>query len=314
MRLERLHRWQWIFMGLVIGLIVAYVRQMYTDDVLSDYGNTMNTAEQFELSLSQDYKGVRLFKDLVIYPIKLRGEQRFLVAGKFYPGRPERQANGKIAAIWRPYCFIQEKPVYKPFNKLEKLNKPGGPDYALQWKAITNPSLLDFMNIMREAKGINFRYAWWAEPKKSFSLWMGTGVLVIGGIWPFLVNLIAFGSLKAPPEEKGINLRKVKPTATAASEVKVPKSAMTVQDMDQVELLASQLESNLAKAAADEPDDAAAAAAAAPTTGPAPIKQLTATVNERAAGFDDHRDDKSFGANADDFYPTERKATKPHEP
>jgi hypothetical protein len=308
-----------MIVGLVVGFAIAQIRQMYTADVINDFGSSMNSSKQFEMALTDnfEYKGQKhpYFKDLTAYPLKHRDRWTYVVTGMYCPGRPERKANGGGAFVYRPSCFIQEKPVYKPVMDLKTLNKPGGPDYAARWSAIANPTVIDFLNIMHEAKGVNYRYAWWAEPKKSLMLWMATGLVVIGGIWPFLVNLIAFGSLKAPPEEKKVNLRKVKDTSSKTTKAEMSTAAATAADMNEVARMTSNLEEKLAstlteKTSEDAADEAAAAAAAA--AGPGPIKQLTATKLEICADLD-KKDDKAFGAGADDFYPTERKG-KPNKP
>ena len=40
---------------------------------------------------------------------------------------------------------------------------------------------------------IEFEHAWWLAPPMQFPACLAIGIVGIGGIWPFLVNLMAFG-------------------------------------------------------------------------------------------------------------------------
>src|SRR5688572_26162141 len=51
MRVERIHRWQWIIIALVVGFLIGYVRNLFTGEDVSGYGNSMNGQEQFEKAM-----------------------------------------------------------------------------------------------------------------------------------------------------------------------------------------------------------------------------------------------------------------------
>ena len=48
MRVERINRWQWVIIAVVVGFLIAYVRNMFTGEAVSGYGNSMNGQQQFE--------------------------------------------------------------------------------------------------------------------------------------------------------------------------------------------------------------------------------------------------------------------------
>ncbi len=322
MKIERVKRWQWMVISLVVGALLSSVRLLYSADVS---GSSMNSQRQFENGLIQEQKGVRFFKDLVVYPNPIKKGPRaptaaqgnnpkasatqadrtyYIVSGKYYSGRPERQKDGTLNAVWRPYFFVEDSPIYTPQINLAQFNKPGGPDFAKKFKQIPRPTVLDFLAIMKEAKGVDYKYAWWNEPGKGTIVWMGGAFVVIGLIWPCVVSLMAFGTLTPPPEEKGIDLSKVK--ATSTSGLATQRTEPTAEDMDQLKRMEKALEDNIKRS---ERETGPTRPVAAPT-GPAPIKQLTATKLETAP-IEEHKDNKEFGAKADDFYPTERAAAKP---
>src|SRR5215213_9223429 len=51
MRVERIHRWQWVIIALVVGFLIGYVRNLFTGEDISGYGNSMNGQQQFETAI-----------------------------------------------------------------------------------------------------------------------------------------------------------------------------------------------------------------------------------------------------------------------
>src|SRR6266699_1808595 len=51
MRVERVHRWQWILIGLLLGFLIGAVRNFFDDDAVSGYPNSMNGQQQFEMAI-----------------------------------------------------------------------------------------------------------------------------------------------------------------------------------------------------------------------------------------------------------------------
>src|SRR5688572_25718188 len=75
MRLERIHRWQWVIIGLMLGFLVGYVRNLFSGDDLHGYGNSMNGQEQFESSMLtreriSETEARPLFYQLIVFDIK----------------------------------------------------------------------------------------------------------------------------------------------------------------------------------------------------------------------------------------------------
>src|SRR4051794_16841341 len=75
MRVERIHRWQWVIIALVVGFLIAQVRTLFIGEDVSGYGNSMNGQQQFEsaiLSLERLPNGETrpLFYKLIVLNIK----------------------------------------------------------------------------------------------------------------------------------------------------------------------------------------------------------------------------------------------------
>src|SRR5439155_18346396 len=109
--------------------------------------------------------------------------------------------------------------------------------------------------------------------------------VVVGLVLPTILNLIAFGSWRRPPEAKGLSLFGVKARAAA-----VEKPAMQLDDasLQAVEQQLAQSPPGVETVSADTP---------------APILELEAAPVTPAVVGADHG--AEFGAKKDDFYPTD---------
>jgi hypothetical protein len=359
MRVERIHRWQWVIISLVVGFLIGYVRNLDTfAEPVTGYGNSMNSQQQFENALLMHERlpsgEVRpFFYKLTVLDIKDPNPQRLsqedtlkqltpaqkkkydsisrqsdkvaylrevetdlansrrtvAIAGLYYNGRPSTNAKtGQWEKVWHPYFFIAPTP-YKPTrqfaitgtvpqpkptltNKLQalaektQLKPPDAPDSALA-----------YMNALKAQGKIDFTYEWWKAPRVSLVLWVGGCVVIVGGLWPTLVNLLVYGTLGRPIEEKS-DLRKVRSTSQAAKTSREPTEA----DLAQLKALEEQLEANLAASASNSP------LGSSDRPAPAAPKPLTAKELEVAAAAASHQDSHEYAAKPDDFYPTEKRS------
>ena len=293
MQIEKIRRWQWMLIALVVGGLLAAVRYTFDRDITISYPNSINTQVAFERSLLLETAGRRHFKDIKVYSVKLDGKPAHAVCGDYYHGRPEFSradiVNPSRQAVWRDSWFGAPVP-YQPTLDLAQFNKPGGPDYAAQYEALSNPTVVDFLNILKESRNIDYTFAWWAEPKAATAIYMLTSLVLIGVVWPSLIYLIAYGSIFQPPAEKW-DLAGASGTTGAAATAKDV-------DLSAVSSLANKLEDSLKRDARHHTDQPAAASA------PTPIKLLTPHDAELAA-LEAARIAKEFGQDKDDFYPTE---------
>src|SRR5207244_2481957 len=95
------------------------------------------------------------------------------------------EPNGKYK--YKPVHFAAEIPF-----KVVNLVKPKSDIYSIR----------DYLAEVKERfPDVQYRYAWWTQPKAQFGLWMGGAVLLIGGVWPSLVNLMIGAGLGRPHKE-----------------------------------------------------------------------------------------------------------------
>jgi hypothetical protein len=279
--IRNIKRWQWIAVSLIVGLTLGYFQQLPSEDWQKKFGGTI-TQSQFEQSLTREQSGLRWFRDIVVYPesIEIAGKNVpvTIVSGNYFNGKLELQ-DGKPAAVWRPRCYIVEG-AYQPLAP------------AADAKA-TSQTVLAYL---KGVKDVHFTYAWWRDPNWGMTMWTVGSFVLIGLIWPTVINLIVFGSIMRPKEERGIDLSK------AASQNPQAGTRVTDADLAAVAQMGGELEAKLAAGAGvsgsgpQQPADSTA-------------RPLTAAALEATA--EQAHEKKDFGRDKGDFYPTE--VHKPHD-
>ena len=299
--LARVRRWKWILAALVIGPLAAWLWGR-SPDALTASGYSISQA-QFESGLlrvvkhpetgkpivGRDGEPRRYFEDITVYPTNHRDAYgrhvSHLITGSYTNGRVEgyKDAGGaKTREIrWRDAFF----PAPGPYEPLTPAQQPASE---------ASGSVRDYLDGLH-VQGVRYRHAWWHEPGIATPLFTAASALLIGGVWPTLLSLAAFGTLVPPRDGPASHLR----PATSAS-----ASAPTSQpDFAAVQSLANALEAQLAAAATPSVPPRSQLAPAHPSapqlesSPPAPLPHTPATLS------------KAFGQGQDDFYPTELKPT-----
>ena len=291
MTIAQLNRSHWLVISLVVGLALWGIRRGRDADIAL-YGEGLTAQSTFEQALLSDIGGIPQFKNIQVHrAVEDDGSGHSVpidvVAGKFCPGAAE--SDGKYH--WRPFVFIARIP-YQPTIDLSEFYKSGLPSAAARWQKIARPTVVDFLNLAHDYRGVQFSRAWWIE-YPFLTLVVGS-ILIIGLAWPCCIDLMVYGKLVRPREEKGIDLSKV-----IAPQPR-PAPAATQDDLDRLHALEEELEHNLA--------EGAGAAPAAVAVAPAAVRQLTADAQPTA--LTDVHDHKNYRRKADDYYPTEERTQK----
>jgi hypothetical protein len=293
MRIDRIRRWQWIVLSLVVGTALALLRQVDSDRLPEQMGEGVGDQRWFEREILRQVplangSSIRGFDRLVVYPSWIqeggRRRQVHLVTGVALDrtrtgadpaGRAPPAAVGKL----RPCFFVASV----PFQPLVRRDGGGS--------AAANGTVLDYLDGLR-SQGVVYTYAWWNSHRYRAAAWVGGSFVLIGLLWPTAVNLLTHGSLRALPGEAGFRLWNVKNRRPSRRQRPVrhaahPTAAATPSDRTSPEHHAN------------EPGSAATAAS--------PILQLQQGDPGQPA-VNVERDKKSFGASPEDFYPTELKS------
>lgn len=334
MSLVNLRRWHWIVIGLLLGLAFGGLRIYLNDRIvesLNDF-DTLGRADFEQLLFSKDYAGQRFIQNIRVTQFS---DGRFLVTctvpkytlNDLWVQADLRDLSFK-AQDWRDVRVILPAGHFTPVMTLPQPgtdrfakynNRPQAqkriretlPAFDKAKAAIAkNPkaTIVDYLTaIQADDHSLTFTVRLWQEARKVMIYWVVGTLVVVGGIWPFVIDVLILAGLappRPPREEKGVNLRKVK--ATADHKPTAPKSTeFSQEDMDKLTALEKELEQQVAAEMASRP-----AAQQAPSA-EAPVRKLTATGPQPpAAEPEKPQEHKDFGLTQEDFYPTEVHARK----
>ena len=280
MEISTLKRWHWLAIAVVVGVLIGSAWEFAranTSDPLDQYEKLITDPIEFEGALVDAVNGRRRFDEIVVYPYRTtRGGKAFLVTGQYWDGRSEMR-DGQAVARFVSACYVAPSP-YRPRLTPERDSA------TLQ---VELPTVLDYLNLLRKSSGVRYRYAslaWMSEPM--FISIVG-GVLVIGLIWPTIINLLTFGSLFRPKEAGGISLWSA---ASKSSNAPAPPGNPNAEQFDSSPRVEKELD---APREASEGSSDPSIPAVSLQGGP---------IEPTAAPIDSPP--KDFGAGQGDFYPT----------
>jgi hypothetical protein len=291
MELSAVKTRQWILIALVVGLLVGATQNHYREPIHGNYveglGYFLGDQSRFETALTAEIDGRRRFHDITVYVRQVEGLTQpmtvYVVKGVYYSGPPQTAGVRKPGG-WQPAFFVASVP-YEPLIDFSTLEKPGSPDWGKTFRATgIRPTVLDFLAVMHSAAGVGYRFAWWdAHP---VVIWTLVSVVVIGLLWPLLINVLTFRRMMRPPEARGISLWKVRNRKRAEPPRQVfepfPDSEAPPAQISAPPLESQGMETSVRELAVD---------------GHGNNPSLDPTIP------------REFGAREDDFYPTERHTT-----
>jgi hypothetical protein len=194
-------------------------------------------------------------------------------------------------------------------------SKPYKPSFYTGVQAKPDMTVVDFLTEYerldreknKEKAAFSWGFAWSEQPKWIWLMWTGGAVIVVGGIWPFILNLLIGAGFGRPPrsKEKEYDLSRFGKGAPEKKEEK--KAVVTQEDMDQLKALEAELEAKL-RAEGKIPPPAPVG-----PRGAAAVRKLSAKPVDAPATPAKPEEKKEFGASREDFYPTEVHRPKKRE-
>jgi len=285
MGIEDFKRWHWIAIGLVVGAILAYTRLQMSPDESSVFRRGISAGELLrDLQRPKTPKGYPWVRDVTIYPPI---ENKNFVTGL----NLEIQPDGKG--------------IYKPFQLMADIPFKLAGGAAAPSKTFT---IRDYIDQLRKGHPeAAYQFAWWYLPWAIILLWGGGALLLIGGVWPVVVNvMIGAGLGRNKEKEPEYDLDRFKggaETATAPS----GRAAPTAADHKQLKELEESLQRNIAASAARGDHSTTVAASATPT---APVRKLDGGPVELTA---EQRREQEAREYKGEFYPVAKPAGHPEE-
>jgi hypothetical protein len=188
MQIEDLKRWHWALLGVIAGLIFSYAWQDH--DVVGNKYYEMaeikqNMFEREALSKSRE-SGAAILQDVRVEPPVRDYENnlRQIVTGKRLRFNPKDQKEYLVPFYYYasiPYVWHLPVPGAKPLP--------------------ADATVMDYLAAAHTANPLlHYRFAWELQSNWFTALWVIGGVVVIGGIWPTVLNMLLGAGLGRPPK------------------------------------------------------------------------------------------------------------------
>jgi hypothetical protein len=311
MRIERVRRWQWILLGLVLGLVVGFVK-LWGGSVEPDHsqGTQLHVFEdQLIRAVDPSRKTPVQVGQIILHP-----KSEVIVPGSRQPEMHEvitywvwfpAKVNDKKEVVARPEArsvALYEDPSQK--SVLGDISKFSGREYLDKLK--NHIQKLD-KSKFKFAQNFEYRYAWLETPRGAYTAYGVGGIVMVGLIWPTIVHLLVGAGYGRPVEEDDEYLSRFK--GTSAPQAKPMKVGMTEADLAELERMEARLEAQLKDAGLEMTPVAAGAKSnetAAQAAEKAARKFSGAAAEEIKKQEPAHAGaHKEFGADQGDYYPTE---------
>lgn len=241
MELQNLSRWHWVIVGLLVGLGLGFA-----------YSNWDGTEGRISVA-PEPFQ-----RDLL---------------------RQERRAENDPPVIRNVVLNVDADGVYYATFEQINLAKLAYGSFVIKGRTpwpVTHPNgtdlqrgetVADLHEYLEQVKAANpdfdYHYAWWNEARFVYPIWTVGAVVLIGGVWPTVINLM-IGAGFAPPRKP--KEKKIKPTASKPEPAPPAKPQV---DEAEIAAVAAAYEQRLA-AGASEGD----AAVAGDQPAAEPIRQL----------------------------------------
>ncbi len=252
MDLQNLKRWHWVVISLVVGLTLSY---LYS---------------KWDISASAPTKGIHdLQRELLHVEHRAEGDPPRIRNLTLYPPTLDR-AGKPTWLLTFDYLDVPRR-SYVPYQVTV------GEPFLVEFSNNTQfaereyvPNIRVYLDAVKAAnEQLDYRYVWWREPVWTYTLWTGGAVLLIGGVWPTILNLLVGAGYGRPPrQEEDYDLSRFgrgKPELAAAA-------ATPEMDSEELDAVTRAYEARLGESADAESDEA-------PDTADAPsteIRQLKA--------------------------------------
>jgi hypothetical protein len=183
MGIENIKRWQWMLIGALIGLAFAYTWTSNVGEIEEVTGSDLATFER-DVQFQEPRSGKPLVSDIIIQP----PTQSF--QGPVNVVTYKRLAHDRQGQFW----YLDKHLVARiPFKPIDPRLASSDPNFTIE----------TFLSeLAKQNNFVKYHYAWWLEPKDALLIGAAVGVVVIGILWPTLLNLLVTGGLASKREPK----------------------------------------------------------------------------------------------------------------
>ena len=305
MRIEDLKRWHWCIVGLLVGAAFAFIRLSSLPK--EDRGLERVAPNVFEADLLRSFEDPKRSQPDPISRRKVFAIENVRIHPPVDMPLPGER---NVYAEYLSYEVVlvrredPRKADTMPRQVIMALNNPKEKSIAGDLKGLSIREYLDKLNAAipkldtkryPQAKPFAYKVAWIETPKAAYSIYTTGGLVVIGLLWPSLLNFLIVAGYGRPRTEAELADRE--PSKIPAPQT---KPNVTQDQLDQFDQLEAELEARLREGASDT----GAAPKAAPVAAPVPVLSAGPMEAPKEAP-QSQQPRKGYGADQGDYYPTE---------
>jgi hypothetical protein len=307
MRIEDFKRWHWCIVGLLVGAAFAFIRLASLPR--EDPGLERVAPNVFEADLLRAFEDPKRSQLDPISRRKVFAVENIRIHPPVDMPLPGQRSVYAEYLSYEPVLVRREDPKKAdsmPRQVIMALKNPNEKSIAGDINGVSLREYLDKLNAAipkldakryPQAKPFAYKVAWIETPKAAYSIYATGGLIVIGLLWPTLLNFLIVAGYGRPRTEADAKADR-KPSKPIAAKA---KPGATQDQLDQLEQLEAELEAKLREGASATP---AAAPQAAPTAAPIPVLSAGPMESPRETP-EQTRQRKGYGADQGDYYPTE---------
>lgn len=192
MRVERVSRGKWIALALAVGALIAWLHVTVGQTAITQ------TASQTEF-----------MKALMRQPEKspVTGELHpYVNSLMIYPALELQAAYAKASTrkAQVSYQLLVPIPAERGFRLVPKSSLVDDP-INLGGKG-PQPLTSYLAGLKKDRPWVSYRYAFWDEPRWTYTIWVGGSLLLIGIIWPFVLRRLAAAGYAGREDDEGPSL------------------------------------------------------------------------------------------------------------
>jgi hypothetical protein len=308
MAIEDLKRWQWCIVGCVVGAAVgaASLATLPREKPGTETVGPRVFEEQIRDGIDPSRRHVFKVENVELHPpsaMPVPGERAVNTPFITYDVLLVRKDNPKLADRYYRNMILEIRTT-RDKSLAGKLDGMSMKEYLDKVNAAIGK--LDKKRFPH-AQTVAYKFQWIETPKGAYPIFTLGGLVLIGFIWPTVVQLLAGNGFGRPKTEEEFSLSRYKAGKT---QTKAGKAGPTEAQIDQLAQLEAELEAKL-KSGEAVPAAAEVGAASGVAVKPS-IKVLNAGPLEapKEAPKADQKP-KGFGAGHEDYYPTEVHGQKP---
>lgn len=288
-RIEDLKRWHWLVIGVAVGVGISLWRGSIDAETALAGRSTLDVGEFERLLTRQTRSGQPMLKNIQVYPV---GDGVYWLSAEQLRTRGGRRWGGGGGDDDEQQYVPVKIRATTPFVPRANASSPN---------ADPNGTIVDYLASLKASNpNVDYASRWWdVEPMRT-ALFAAAGAMLIGGVWPSLINLLIGAGYGKRSEKKEPEYDLSRFGQGMEESPAMRKPAATTEDLAKLRALEAELEKNIAGGAAGTTAPTSDPPASSERRVESPVRKLTGGPVELAVP-EQPKEEKHY---AGEYYPT----------